>query len=180
MHSVPKQRRRLLFSVIIKLLILLGLILLIMVFFNSLFVEDKTKVNAISKTQLPLAQIELSEMQKGEIRKTRWNNKEVAVLFRQFPEKLERSNTEAKKASTHESVEPQKRSKKTDYFVYFNTGDSKSCPLFYAAGIFKDVCSSNKYDESGRALKNNQQAFVIEIPPHYFDGNSVIFGRWKQ
>ncbi|MGK0270193.1 MAG: hypothetical protein ACI88H_000836 [Cocleimonas sp.] len=181
MQNHPTQKRRLLLSVIIKLLTFLGLLLLLLVFFNSLFTDDESNSKtAINKIQL--SKIEISEMVSGQIRKVRWNGKEAAILLRQFPEKLDQTDTaEMQKEfqeKLHSSIKLNSRSKKAEYFVYINTGDSKNCPLYYAAGIFKDVCSSNKFDEAGRDIKNKLHGYKIEIPPHYFNNNIVVFGQW--
>ena len=172
------QNRRLLFSVIIKLMMFLGLFLLTLVLLNSLFTDDssvpKTVNNEISSVTL-----DITEMQSGQIKKVRWNNKEVAILLRQFPDKLMPQSLEASPHDLHPSINAQTRSKKIEYFVYFNTGDSKNCPLYYAGGEFKDVCSSNRFDEAGRDINTNSQAYKLEIPPHYFVQDQVVFGKWE-
>lgn len=179
------QNRRLLFAVIIKLLVISGLLLLVVVLFNSLFVKTSTVPNN-SNDELPLAELEIAEMRKGEIRKIRWNNKEVAILLRQFPERLSQKlikqsteEIEVAKEDIHPSIKSQIRSKKLEYFVFFNTGDSRNCPLYHSGGEFKDVCSSNRFDEMGRDLNAKQQGHMIEIPPHYFKQNVVVFGKWQ-
>ena len=172
------QNRRLLFSVIIKLLTFSGLILLIVVFVNSLFSSNEI-ININNKEELPNAVLDISEMYKGQIKTVRWNNKEVAVLLRQFPEKLGEIDKVSLVESHHPSIKPQLRSVKPEYFVYYNIGDSKNCPLYYAAGIFKDVCSSNRFDEAGRDIKANLQSYMLEVPPHHFEKENLIFGQWK-
>ncbi|MEH6456276.1 MAG: hypothetical protein V7749_08130 [Cocleimonas sp.] len=176
------QNRRLLFTVIIKLLVISGLLLLVVVLFNSLFVKTVSVPRNLNDV-LPLVELEIAEMRKGEIRKTRWNNKEVAILLRQFPERLTQEltqqSTESTKEDIHPSIKQQIRSKKIEYFVFFNTGDSRNCPLYHSGGEFKDVCSSNRFNEMGRDLNVKQQGHMIEIPPHYFKHNVVVFGKWQ-
>lgn len=170
------QNPRLYFSAIIKLLILLGLLLLTIVFFNSLFTEDNSyKVSENEK--IPISSIDISDMFKGQILKTRWNNKEVAVLLRQFPEKIKSNDTNLE--DLHASLNINLRSQTEDYFVYINLGDSNNCPLFYSAGEFKDVCSANLFDEAGRPLKGNSSSFKVNIPPHYFNAENLIIGKWN-
>lgn len=170
------QNRRLYFSAIIKLLILSGLLFLAVVFINSLFTDDDSyKVREDHEVKISI--ISISGMFKGQILKTRWNNKEVAVLFRQFPERLK--TTDLKEENLPPSLDIVTRSKTVEYFVYLNIGDSNNCPLFYSAGEFKDVCSANKFDEAGRPLNGISSNFKIKIPPHYFENQNLVIGKWR-
>jgi len=81
------QNPRLVLSALIKLLVFSGLLLFVIVLVNSLFIKDAVVEQNVEKEEV-LASIELADMFKGQTRKTRWNNKEVAVLLRQFPDKL--------------------------------------------------------------------------------------------
>ncbi len=155
-----------------------GLILLTVVFVNSLFSSDERLISSDTE-KLPAIQLDISGMKSGEIRKVRWGSKEVAVLLRQFPEKLEKVITDNSQENSHPTVQPQARSIKLEYFVYINLGDSKNCPLYYAAGEFKDVCSSNKFDETGRDIRANLQGYKLQIPPHYFVKENIVFGQWS-
>jgi len=167
--------RRLLFAVIIKILIFVGVILLCWVLINSLFVTDNTSKKIID-TEQAVASIDITDMHRGQIKKIRWNKQEVAILLRQFPQKIKTLSTIDENLDS--SLNRKSRSKKIEYFVYFNTGDSRNCPLFYAAGIFKDVCSSNTFDETGRAINNTVNGFSLNIPPHYFEKNVLVIGKW--
>lgn len=172
------QNRRLLLGVIIKLMMFSGLALLIVVLFNSLFTKEaKTPIDTNNK--IPLVSLDIAEMQLGQVRKIRWDNKEVAVLLRQFSEKLTQTSESFSAQGLHFSIDTKTRSKKPDYFVYYNMGDSKNCPLHYAAGVFKDVCNSNRFDEAGRQLDSNSQSYILQIPPHYFEGDQIVFGQWQ-
>ena len=171
------KNRILLFSVIIKSMILLGLLLLTLVFINSLFTNNKTQKKEISQ-EVTLATIDITDMFSGQIRKVRWNNKEIAVLLRQFPQKLLEADKPFEE-KLHPSINKQTRSKIDNYFVYFNLGDSNNCPLFYSAGEFKDVCSANKFDEAGRAFNSTTSSFTLKVPPHYFDKNELVIGKWQ-
>jgi len=172
------QNRRLLFSVIIKLMMFSGLLLLILVLLNSLFTSSGS-VTKTTNNEIPSVMLDVTEMQSGQIKKTRWGNKEVAILLRQFPDKLLHTSSEISAKDLHPSMKQKTRSKKPEYFVYFNTGDSRNCPLYYAGGVFKDVCSSNRFDEAGRDINANLQGYMVGIPPHYFEKSTVIFGKWQ-
>ena len=185
------KNRRLLLSVIIKLLSFLGLMLLLLVFVNSLFTKDTRSQKEVEKElTVEIVTLDLEDMFKGQIRKVRWNNREVAVLLRQFPDKISNKNLDSNLDKNfdnnkpdsnnvyHSSIDKQLRSKNVEYFVYFNIGDSGNCPLFYAAGIFKDICSLNTFDETGRSITVNSQQFEIDIPPHYFENGNLFIGKW--
>lgn len=159
-------------------MMLVGLLLLTIVLLNSLFTGDQG-ARQIAPHKVPLVSLIISEMQVGQIRKTRWNSKEVAVLLRQFPDRLVQKPSNVSIEKLHASMKVMSRSKKADYFVYFNLGDSKNCPLFYAGGVFKDVCSANKFDEAGRNIDLNPQGYRLQIPPHYFKQQQLIFGQWQ-
>jgi len=79
------KNRRLLFSVILKSLLFFGVLALVAVFLNSLFTtqEDKNNITENNKKTV-LASINISDMRKGQVRRTRWGVKEVAVLYCQF------------------------------------------------------------------------------------------------
>jgi len=174
------QNRRLVFSVIIKLLILSGIILLLVVLVNSLFTGNSSGENqkASTSNEIQTVSLDTNDMFKGQIRKIRWNNREVGVLLRQFPERL-LNNANVVEENLDDTIEANSRSKKQEYFVYFNLGDSNNCPLFYSAGEFKDVCSSNKFDEIGRMLKGGPSSFRLKIPPHYYTKTGVVIGKWQ-
>jgi len=134
---------------------------------------------------MPTAQIDLHGMQVNEIRKTRWGNKEVAVLKRSTREFMNETKlTRAKPESLHESLNALFRSQKLDYFVYLNRGDSGNCPLFYDARGFKDTCSGKLFDTTGREKGKQKNTYLLEIPPHYFkslDGRVIelVVGQWN-
>ena len=172
------QNRRLLFTVIIKLLIVSGFLLLIFVFMNSLFTKDDS-VRNVSSQKVSIAILNIADMQKGQIKKIRWNNKEVAILLRQNFEKLKSNKGEFLNDDMHHSINTKTRSIKVEYFVYINTGDSRNCPLFYSGGELKDICSSNKFDEAGISLYGNSQGFRLKVPPHYFDDTKLVIGKWQ-
>jgi len=138
---------RLIYRIILKLLVLSGIGIMLYVLVGSLFVGG----NQIDKTKKAanLITLDLSEMKKNEIRRTQWEGKPVIVL---------------------------KRSDKPQYHVYFNTGDSGNCPLFYASKIFKDTCTGTLYNQGGREI-NKSTPKLLSIPPHSFNGNVLIIGK---
>ncbi len=174
------QKQRLVYRVVLKLMTFVAALVLLVVFINSLFTgsgDDKD----ISRDKI--ATIDLSGMVLGEIRKARWQGREVAVLKRKAVEP-EKHKTTAAILSGNSIINPVTRSILPAYFVYFNTGDSGNCPLFFEAGRFKDICSGNYFDVAGRAINASNHA-AIKIPPHYFEQQGgepakVLIGRWKE
>jgi len=181
------ENRRLLFRVILKSLFFFGFVVLMAVFFNSLFTNQEDKNVITDKgNKLALVSIDISNMRKGEIRKVRWGVKEAAVLYRQFSKKIKTSEGAAENVSNksaknklNASLSAETRSIKPDYFVFINNGDSQNCPLYYAKGEFNDTCSKNIFDENGLPVFPSQVSYQLKIPPHYFEGESITVGSWK-
>lgn len=61
-------------------------------------------------------------------------------------------------------------------FVYFNTGDSGNCPLFYSSSVFKDTCTGTVFDERG-SEKNSNAPKTLVSPPYFFKGNTIVIGK---
>ena len=130
-----------------KSLALIGTAILLYVMLSSLFEEPKdTQPNT---TSVNIIEVDLTGMINNQIRKTRWNGREVIIL-------------KGKSAS--------------DYSVYFNTGDSGNCPLFYIAGTFKDTCTGTMYDQHGYE-KNTQQPKKLKGPDYYFQDSVIVIGK---
>lgn len=171
------MNRRLLYRVFLKFFASLALLIFLIVLFNSLFIKSQNKVVKEGKKIL-LITLNLENMKKGEIRKVRWGNKEVAVLLR---EKFTvNSSNINKKLSNFNLIETSKsRSLHPDYFVYYNQGDSGNCPLFYERNTFKDVCTGALFDTTGRSTVNKKFAYQLKLPPHFIDDKTVIIGAWE-
>jgi len=143
------MNNRLVYRVIIKVMVLSAILVLALVFFNSLFTAAKKQENTLaSKT---LVELDTSGMKTGDIRKSYWEGKEIAVLLRE-------DNT---------------------FFVYINIGDSRNCPLFKEKRGFKDVCTGTRFDLNGRQKGNEEHGFKITIPPFHFINENLIIGAKK-
>jgi len=145
------KQRRLVLRVILKLMSLSALLVLLLVFVYSFTPFFKN-----SPKKIPLATIDISNMEINEIRKTRWQGKEVAVLYR----------------GLHDTTEKNK-----SYFVFMNIGDSGACPLKFSHDRLTDICTSTQFDLSGKEQGNKQALKQLSIPPHHFVGNKLIIGR---
>ncbi len=144
------MNNRIVYRVIIKVMLMSAILVLTFVFINSLFTASKKQKKTLTTTNL--VELDTSDMKSGDIRKIRWDGKEVAVLTR----------------------------KDKVFFVYINTGDSRNCPLFKEKDGFKDVCTGTRFDLKGREKGNVQHGFKLEIPPYYFAEERLIIGVEKQ
>lgn len=166
------EKQRLVYRVLLKLMTFIAALILFVVFINSLFLGfSDEKDDPKEETSI----IKLSGMTLGEIRKTRWNGHDVAVLKRAMRPSLQKISEPQQLNQTSRSILP-------GFFVYFNTGDSGNCPLFFDGKTFKDICSGKYYDTTGRGI-NSQKATVLKIPPHFFETQDgivakVVIGLW--
>lgn len=167
--------RRFYYWAFLKVFTVVGIVVLALVLMNSLFISNKYQTS--DSEALKSVELDISGMKKGEIRKSRWDGKEVAVLYRKNPVF---HHTKMIAKLSHGSLNSGSRSIKADYFVYINNGDSGNCPLFYSEDTFKDICTGMLFNSSGREKMNLQQGYNIEIPPHYFIDESFVFGTWSK
>ncbi len=147
---------RLVYRALLKLLILLGLLALLYVLFNSLFIgqSNESKDRRINKTKTDFLTLDLSDMNQGQIRKIRWHGREIIIL----------KYAQLKGANA------------LQYAVFFNTGDSGSCPLFYSSNTFKDTCTGTMYDLMGRE-KNKAVPKSLSKPPYVIKGSVLTIGQ---
>lgn len=138
---------RLLYRIILKLFVLAGIGVMLYVLVSSLFVGGSPTDNANKIANI--IELDLAGMKDNEIRRTQWEGKQVIVL---------------------------KHPVKPVYQVYFNTGDSGNCPLFYSSKTFKDTCTGTLYDQEGREL-NKASPKLLSSPPHSFNGNVLLIGK---
>lgn len=152
--------KRLRYRVILKALTFAGVLVLVIVFFKSLFVSTSTVNTNDSQNSIETQIVELSDIAKGQIHKVRWKSKEVIILNRKT---VSNDLTDGKKS----------------YSIFFNTGDSGNCPLFHDSSGFKDVCSGKKFDTLGREKGYTANGTILKSPPFYFTENKVIIGLDK-
>ncbi len=167
---------RLLYRVILKVLTLLGVVILLLVFMNSLFTSERKKKKTTTIT------LDIKEMKEGEIRKTLWDGKQVSVLYRSYHIVNKIRSHKDFNASNTETLNPISRSIHPEYFVFINRGDSGNCPLFYRANTLKDICSGKIYNTMGNSVgteNKNKTSYQIEIPPHTIFDSQIRFGQWK-
>lgn len=161
---------------LLKILVLAASVLLLIVFFKSLFPAGNNK-------KYELVEMGLKGIQLGEIRKIRFDGKEVGILKRKDTRFKERVFDNVKHQLPDQSLDKNSRSQLPEYFVYYNVGDSGNCPLFHNDKGFKDICSQKVFDETGREQKAEIQGYAIKIPPHTFKTSegketTLLIGKW--
>lgn len=167
----------------IKIMTLFAVAVLVIVFLKSLFplFSDKGVAD-------PVVEVEIKGMQGGDIRKVRWGSREIGILKRNNKQldQLRSSDETLVDSSSplfHSSLDKASRSRRLEFFVYFNSGDSGNCPLFYDSLGFKDICSGIRFDTTGREVGKELTGKKLEIPPHKFETQNgkltgLLIGRW--
>lgn len=172
--------KRLLYRVILKVLVTIGIIALLLVFFNAAFYSNIETTEAV--IDVDDTEVDLSGLLSGNNTIVRWNNRRVGILKRHGANQLAlvKQASVAPKATLADVDSHPWRSLDPRFFVYFDVGDSGHCPLFFqnkeGEVSFKDTCSANWFDSQGR-FKSDRTA-GLEIPPHYFTGDQLVIGRW--
>jgi len=161
--------KRLIYRVILKLLFALAVVVLFVVLVQSLFTTPETSNS--SKNVRVIVSLNIADMKEGEIRKTHWQGKEVAVL------KRKRQPAQFNQVSNAKNT-PSTAIHNKNYFVYINQGDSGNCPLFYMDSVFKDICTSKKFDNRGRELDNPVHGYRLKTPPYQLENNTLTIGSW--
>jgi hypothetical protein len=170
--TVMKNKRQL-YRVLMKSMAFIGIAILLGVMVNSLFIpSEKTKAHAIS-----VQSVSLVGLQPGKIKRTRWNNKDVSILYR--PDSL--LNFDRTFSGLNDTgLNKELRSVRPEYFVFFNYAGAANCPLRYTGDGLKDICSGLEYDLTGRPLSGSGSGEMVKIVPHYYDQNgNLILGQWE-
>jgi len=174
-------KKRTILRIAIKSLLFIPVVILTFVFMKSLFPVVSNE-SASNDSQIKTVQLNLQGMQPGDIRKTRWQGREVGILKRI---RVGFGHTKYIANLPHQSLHSGSRSRVSEYFVYYNQGDSGNCPLFYDAEGFKDICSGKRFYSNGREVNNQQNGALIKIPPHYFNSTDdgiteLVVGKWEE
>ena len=173
MPSLPSLNKRQLYSLLLKLLALFGVVIVMSVMINSLWgtngiggavTEKKQKVTSV-------VQVSLKDLKQGNIQRVNFNGQSVSVLYRA-------DNDLEGAADSHGELNGEWRSIKREYFVFINEAGPTRCPLHLSADAkeLKDICSGVVYDNTGRSRGSHQ---LLIIPPHYFDDDELFIGSWK-
>ncbi len=168
------MNRRQVYSILLKLLSLLGVVVVMAVMINSLFPVDATDKNEKSFTSQttipPTTAFPVDTLIPGKLSITHWGGKQIGLLKRmKTPVPF----------TPGQPLSAQWRSVHPDYFVFYNTIGAAQCPLFVmpAGNRLKDTCTGIFYDTAGQRI--NGSGAALAIPPHYFkDEQTLIIGRW--
>lgn len=167
--------RRKVYSIALKLLTLLGVVIVMAVMINSLFPVNETN-NDKPPTEVVKPQtvtVSLESLHSGKVLLTRWSGRSVAILKRISP---------PKNFIAGEPLNSQWRSVRAEYFIFYNTVGIAQCPLYLMPDgkQLKDTCTGILYDTTGKRVTGS--GVLLEIPPYYFsDGNmnTVVIGQWE-
>ena len=175
MPSLPSLNKRRLYSLLLKLLTLLGVVIIMSVMINSLW-GTKGIGGTVAKKKAEIAsviQVSLKDLKQGNIQRVNFNGQSVSIVYRA-------DNELESDAEANSELNGEWRSIKREYFIFINQAGPTRCPLHLSANAkeLKDICSGVIYDSTGRNRGSNQ---LLIIPPHYFANDGELFiGSWKE
>ncbi len=165
--------RRKIYTVALKLLALLGVVIVMAVMINSLFPTSVTKeVNtSVNDVKPQTVEASLASLHSGKMMLIQWAGKPVAILKRINP---------PQDFTIGEPLNSEWRSVKAEYFVFFNVVGAAQCPLYLMpkGEQLKDTCTGIMYDTAGKLIKTSGDSLLI--PPYYFntEKNTIVIGEW--
>ena len=165
--------RRKIYTIALKLLALLGVVIVMAVMINSLFPASGTKETNASvnddKSQTVMASLE--SLHSGKMMLVQWAGKPVAILKRINP---------PQDFTVGEPLNSEWRSVNAEYFVFYNSVGAAQCPLYLMPNgeQLKDTCTGILYNTAGKRIKASGDS--LQIPPYYFDTkeNAIVIGEW--
>ena len=173
--------KRQVYSLLLKLLTLFGVVILMAVMINSLWglkeIGGDTK-GGEKTASANVMKIMLKDMQQGSMKRVLFQGQDIAILYRANEIGTSKVVTDDKKET--KQLNEAWRSIKKDYFVFINAAGATRCPLHLSANaqVLKDICSGVTYDTTGRNNRGGIERLII--PPHYFDGSGALFlGAWQ-
>ena len=189
MPSPPSQNKRLILSVLLKLLILTGLLIFSVPFIASLFQADSDEDDVLKH----ISAHDISALEHGEIHKIKQLSFEVWVYYR-TPEDIEQINSmqhhflrdpQSKLSQTPPDMLPEFRSLNKDYFVFIPYETQKQCqvqPDLLPSGQngFSEVCYRGFFDTAGRALAahGGHEQKNLPVPPYEWrDEKTLLLDR---
>jgi hypothetical protein len=171
-NQVMEMDRRKVYSIVLKLLALLGVVIIMAVMINSLFpvVEDAEETEEMVEAKPQTVKVLVSSLFAGKMKHTQWAGKSVGILKRINPP----ANFIA-----GEPLNSEWRSVKAEYFVFYNKVGVAQCPLYLMSDgqQLKDTCTGILYDTTGKRVTGSGS--LLEIPPYYFDEDAtLVIGEW--
>ncbi|MEE9303815.1 MAG: hypothetical protein V3U84_08505 [Thiotrichaceae bacterium] len=165
--------RRQVYSVSLKLLTLLGVVIIMAVMINSLFPVSDENAHAEASsngTQPPLLKVSVESLLSGKMKFVSWAGRSVAIVKRIDP---------PNNFQPGQPLNNQWRSVKAEYFVFYNSVGVSQCPLYLmpVGDRLKDTCSGVFYDIKGERISGN--GVSLQIPPYYFESDTtLVVGQW--
>lgn len=189
MPSPPSQHKRLILSVLLKLLILLGLLIGSIPFVSSLFLADSDE----DKVLKHFSAHDISALERGGIQKIKQPSFEVWVYYRTLQD-IEQIKTMphdllrdplSKLSQQPSDMLPEFRSLNKDYFVFVPNESLKQCqvqPDQSTSGHngFSELCYRGFFDTAGRALTahGSQQQKNLKVPAYQWrDEKTLLLDR---
>ena len=179
------QQKRLILRVVAKLMLLFFGLALLWIFVRSL---------PGPSLQQQTVQIELNQLQYGQILRYDWQGRRILILRRPLVDaKQDPLRTELLDPDSLHSRQPRSasnpwRSLVPDYFVALDYGSDLNCALDYLSpesegppgrlwlGGFKDRCRGSWYDLAGRVYKGQQAQRNLTVPAYSIDGTTLSLG----
>ncbi len=180
--SFAGLNKRQVYSLLLKLLTLFGVVVLMAVLINSLWGLKEAGGDTKGGEKIAssnVMKVVLEDMRQGSMTRVLFQGQDIAILYRVD----ETGTSEVIKDDKNETKQLNEgwRSIKADYFVFINAAGATRCPLHLSADahVLKDICSGVTYDTTGRNNRGGIERLVI--PPHYFDDAGTLFlGGWQQ
>lgn len=167
------MERRKVYTISLKLLSLFGVVVVMAVMINSMFPVKQIESNeeeAAANNEPEVLEVALESLFSGKMMYVQWSGKSVAIVKRINPPEA---------FATGEPLNPEWRSVRADYFIFYNAVGVAQCPLylFPDGERLKDTCTGILYDLSGKRIEGQGES--LQIPPHYFvNDNKVVIGQW--
>jgi len=138
----------------------------------------------------PVVTVDLSTLEPGAMLVQEWTGRDVLVLHRteSMLAALRQGEAELQDPASQTSRQPpgaanQVRARRPQYFVAIAQGTDLNCPLRLVTdpsdwpGGFVDRCRGSRYDFAGRVLAGQEAQRNLAVPPHHFDGRTLVIGR---
>ena len=172
MKNLKGMDKKQLYSVSLKFLALIGVVIVMAVMINSLFpppTEDQ-KASMPEERTPDVTKASIETLFSGKMKLVSWAGRSIAIVKRVD------APTDFTKG---EPLNSQWRSVSAEYFVFLNSIGRAQCPLylFPEGDRLKDTCTGHLFDMTGQRLDGNGDA--LQVPPHHFEaGNVIVIGEW--
>ena len=185
------EQKRLKLRVAIKVMVYVGVLAILYVFFSSF------RNSAQDRPSIPSKIIDVSQMQAGEALFLSWEGRPVVIYRRQDSEFSALRGTDERllDAQSQRSDQPDDalnayRSVKPDWFVAIALGTDQGCSITHEPadtsifqqqpwqGGFIDACRKSRYDLAGRVYESQYATRNLVVPPYRVTAEkNIILGQ---